>query len=125
MFFGIENMNQRNSKFCNCRSHSFRYANEEKLTELFVPPENAIKVLHALKDEQDKGRELEVKVEKNASKVLFTNAVRASSSSISIRELGRVLYQNNIDIGQNRLFRQLRKENYLCKASSDHNLPTQ
>lgn len=55
----------------------------------------------------------------------FTDAVMASNSSISIRELARFLHQNHIDIGQNRLFRQLREEGYLCKSGADHNLPTQ
>lgn len=106
------------------RKHGM-YATGEKLMELLAQPENAIKVFRALKDEQDKRKELEAKVEENAPKVLFTDAVMASNSSISIRELARFLHQNHIDIGQNRLFRQLREEGYLCKSGTDHNLPTQ
>lgn len=100
------------------------YATEIKLEEMLADPDTMILTLQALKTEREKRRALEAKAAENSPKVLFTDAVMASNSSISIRELARFLHQNHIDIGQNRLFRQLREEGYLCKSGTDHNLPT-
>lgn len=59
-------------------------------------------------------------------KVIFADAVSASSNSILIRELAVILKQNGIDIGQTRLFEWLREEGYLVKRrGSDYNTPTQ
>lgn len=101
------------------------YATEAKLEEMLADPDTMILTLQALKTEREKRKALEVKAAEDSPKVLFTDAVMASNSSISIRELARFLHQNHIDIGQNRLFRQLREEGYLCKSGTDHNLPTQ
>lgn len=101
------------------------YATEAKLEEMLADPDTMILTLQALKTEREKRKALEAKAAEDSPKVLFTDAVMASNSSISIRELARFLHQNHIDIGQNRLFRQLREEGYLCKSGTDHNLPTQ
>lgn len=101
------------------------YATEAKLEEMLADPDTMILTLQALKTEREKRKALEVKAAEDSPKVLFTDAVMTSNSSISIRELARFLHQNHIDIGQNRLFRQLREEGYLCKSGTDHNLPTQ
>jgi anti-repressor protein len=59
-------------------------------------------------------------------KVLFADAVEASSSSVLVGELSKILKQNGINIGQNRLFHWLRENNYLIKKRGEsYNLPTQ
>lgn len=59
-------------------------------------------------------------------KVLFADAVAASKTSILVGELAKILRQNDINIGQNRLFEWLREEGYLIKRKgSDWNMPTQ
>lgn len=58
-------------------------------------------------------------------KALFADAVSASSSSILIGELAKLLRQNGRDIGQNRLFQWLREQGYLCTKGSAYNCPTQ
>ena len=68
---------------------------------------------------------LEAKVEADAPKVLFADSVAASSQSILIGELAKILRQNGIDIGQNRLFERLRKEGYLGTYGEYYNIPTQ
>ncbi len=53
-------------------------------------------------------------------------AVSASQSSILIGELAKLLKQNGVDMGQNRLFGYLRENGYLVKRQgSDRNMPTQ
>lgn len=60
-----------------------------------------------------------------APKVLFADAVVASENSILIGRLANVLKQNGIEIGQNRLFKWLRDNGYLCKCGEKYNQPTQ
>lgn len=70
--------------------------------------------------------ELEHQSEKDKPKVLFADAVTASHTSILVGELAKILKQNAIDIGQNRLFAILRDRGYLIRLKgSDWNMPTQ
>lgn len=69
---------------------------------------------------------LEAQIEADKPKVLFADAVSSSKSSILVGELAKLLRQNGIEIGQNRLFEELRNRGYLIKrAGSDWNMPTQ
>ena len=59
-------------------------------------------------------------------KAVFADAVRASKSSILIGELAKILRQNGVAMGQNRLFEWLRRNGYLIsRAGNDRNMPTQ
>lgn len=49
----------------------------------------------------------------------------ASDDTCLIGELAKMLLQNGIPVGQNRLFRLLRAEGYLGKSGSNRNMPTQ
>jgi anti-repressor protein len=71
------------------------------------------------------GRKWIIAVEQDKPKVLFAEAVSASDSSILIGELAKLLKQNGIDIGQNRLFEWLRNNGYLIKNGERRNMPTQ
>ncbi|HBG7076805.1 phage antirepressor KilAC domain-containing protein [Clostridioides difficile] len=59
-------------------------------------------------------------------KVLFADAVSASNNSILVGELAKLIKQNGVDIGQNRLFAWMRENGYLIKRKGeDYNIPTQ
>lgn len=58
-------------------------------------------------------------------RVLFAQAVETSSRSILIGELAKILNQNGINIGQNRLFQVLRQKGYLGQGGEYYNIPTQ
>lgn len=58
-------------------------------------------------------------------KALFADAVAASHTSILVGELAKLLKQNGVEIGQNRLFKWLRENGYLMKTGSSYNMPTQ
>ena len=58
-------------------------------------------------------------------KVRFADAVAASDGTCLIGELAKMLRQNGLDIGQNRLFEILRQDGYLGKTGSNRNVPTQ
>lgn len=57
--------------------------------------------------------------------VRFAHAVETSEHSILVGELARIIKQNGVEIGQNRLFAYLREKGYLCKAGERYNQPTQ
>lgn len=65
-------------------------------------------------------------LEEQKPKVLFADAVNASHTSILVGDLAKLLRQNGLDIGQNRLFEKLRQEGYLIKQKGEsYNMPTQ
>lgn len=64
-------------------------------------------------------------LEQQAPKVLFADAVATSQRSCLVSELAKILNQNGINIGQNRLFNWLRSNGYLCKSGDYYNQPTQ
>lgn len=102
------------------------YMTPETLDRMITSPEFGIKLLTALKDEQEKRKALEVKAEEDRPKVLFADSVAASQSSILVGEMAKLLKQNGVDTGQNRLFETLREKGYLIKRQgNDYNMPTQ
>lgn len=75
---------------------------------------------------QSKIEEKTRQIERMKPKEIFADAVTASHNSILVGELAKVLRQNGIEIGQNRLFEWLRGNGYLIKRKgSDWNMPTQ
>lgn len=102
------------------------YMTPETLEAAILNPDTMIKLCTALKDEQDKRRALEAQIESQKPAVLFTGAVETSKTSILIGELAKMLKQNGVNIGQNRLFKWLRQNGYLIKRKgTDYNMPTQ
>lgn len=94
--------------------------------DLLDNPDLAIQAFTKLKEEREKRKELEIKLEEDKPKVLFADSVSASKTSVLVGELAKLLKQNGIDIGQNRLFEQLRNLGYLIqKKGSSFNMPTQ
>jgi len=71
-------------------------------------------------------RQASAKIEADKPKVLFADSVSASHTSILVGELAKLLKQNGVDIGQNRLFAWLRENGYLIRRKgTDFNMPTQ
>lgn len=93
--------------------------------ELLNDPELAIKAFTALKEERQKNKQLSDKIEADKPKVIFADAVATSKTSILVGDLAKLLKQNGINIGQNRLFEWLRANGYLMKSGTSKNMPTQ
>ncbi|WP_407655254.1 phage antirepressor KilAC domain-containing protein [Alicyclobacillus dauci] len=75
---------------------------------------------------QSENASLGLRIEADKPKVLFAEAVSVSQTSILVRELAVILRQNGVDIGEKRLFEQLRDRGYLIKRfGTDRNMPTQ
>jgi anti-repressor protein len=59
-------------------------------------------------------------------KEIFADAVSASHTSILIGALAKIISQNGVQIGQNRLFAWMRENGYLItRRGADYNMPTQ
>lgn len=85
---------------------------EEIVANALIVAQNIIKEKNKLLTEQK-------------PKVLFAEAVTVSKTSILVGELAKLIKQNGVNIGQNRLFEWLRDKGYLCKSGENYNLPTQ
>ena len=70
-------------------------------------------------------KQLKERVEVAESKAPFAEAVEASTNTILIAELSKILQQNGVNIGQNRLFAWMRTNGYLCSNPAYYNQPTQ
>lgn len=70
--------------------------------------------------------DLQQRVLLDKPKVIFADAVAASHTSILVGDLAKLLYQNGIKTGGNRLFGWMRENGYLIKRKgTDYNMPTQ
>ena len=80
----------------------------------------------ALRLADQKIQELSQQISESRPKVLFADAVASAQSSILVGELAKLLKQNGVDIGQNRLFSWMRENGYLIsRKGTDYNMPTQ
>lgn len=111
-------MLQRNEKSKEVRKYFIRVEKD------FNSPEKIM--ARALLMADKKVHKLEAQIEADRPKVLFADAVSASKSSCLIGELAKILKQNGIDIGQNKLFQWLRANGYLISRRGESwNQPTQ
>lgn len=102
------------------------YMTPETLEKVLLSPDTLMQLAQNLKDEQEKRKALEQQIESQKPAVLFTGAVETSKTSILIGELAKMLKQNGINIGPNRLFEWMRQNGYLIKRKgTDYNMPTQ
>ena len=101
------------------------YATPDTVEKMLADPDTTIKLLETIKQERAARMALEVKAEADKPKVLFADAVSASHTSILVGDLAKLLRQNGVEIGQNRLFSFLREKGYLCSQGERYNLPTQ
>lgn len=79
-----------------------------------------------MKEEQERNKVLQANNDRMKPKEIFADAVSVSDTSILIGELAKILKQNGVDIGQNRLFDWMRDNGYLIKRKGiDYNMPMQ
>lgn len=102
------------------------YMTDNVLEQAISNPDFMIGLLQNLKEEQKKRIEAEAKIEVDKPKVMFSEAVTTSKTSILIGDLAKIIKQNGVEMGQNRMFSWLRDNGYLIKRKgSDFNMPTQ
>lgn len=102
------------------------YLTPEKVEEALLNPDVMIQLATSLKEERARREKLQEQIEQDKPKVIFADAVAASKTSILVGELAKLLKQNGVDIGQNRLFVWLRENGFLIsRKGTDYNMPTQ
>ena len=101
------------------------YLTEQKVEEALLNPDVLIKLATQLKSEREARKRAESLNEQNMPKVLFADSVSVANDAILIGALAKLIKQNGVDIGQNRLFQKLRDMGYLIKSGQDKNMPTQ
>lgn len=107
------------------RKHGI-YATDNVIENTLNNPDYIIDILTEYKKEKEHNLALKQQVKENKPKVLFADSVAGSDNSILVGELAKLLKQNGVDVGQNRLFKWLRNNGYLIKKNGEsYNLPTQ
>ena len=102
------------------------YLTPQAQEELIANPDFIIRLAQELKAERIKVKALQEQSAKDRPKVIFADAVDASANSILIGNLAKILRQNGVEIGQNRLFTYLRENGYLIRCKGERwNMPTQ
>lgn len=102
------------------RSGGYIVAQQDETPEQLMA--RALKVAEeTLARVNERNRRLESEAEAARPKITFANAVADSDSTCLVGELAKLLKQNGIEIGQNRLFKWLREHGWLTK----NNAPTQ
>ena len=100
------------------------YMTNEKAEALINRPNDTLADLLIQAGEQLKAKDIQISEMK--PKALFADAVSASQTSILVGELAKLLKQNGVEIGANRLFTWLREKGYLIRRKgTDYNMPTQ
>lgn len=98
----------------------------------YMTDEKAFNVIHnadgladLLQQAADQLKAKDVQIAEMKPKALFADAVSTSNTSILVGQLAKILKQNGVDVGQNRLFKWMRDNGYLGKRGSNCNVPTQ
>ena len=101
------------------------YMTPQTIEKALLDPDTIINLATQLKKEQEQRKQLQTENEQMKPKALFADAVSTSNTSILIGQLAKILKQNGVDTGQNRLFAWMRTNGYLGKRGDSYNKPTQ
>lgn len=118
-------MLQRNDKGKQARQYFIDVEKKFKNQIQDILPQTFSEALRQLADKVDENERQQKMLSAQAPKVLFADAVETSTQSCLIGELAKILRQNGVEIGQNRLFTWLRQNGYLCQIGERYNQPTQ
>ena len=97
----------------------------ERMAGGFQIPQNFSEALRLAAEQAERVEVQQRQIEAMKPKALFADAVATSDRSCLVAELAKILQQNGVNIGQNRLFDWLRKNGYLCSKGEYYNQPTQ
>lgn len=103
------------------RKHGM-YATPDTVEKILEDPDTIIRILQEMKEERARRVKAEEQIRLDAPKVLFADCVSQADTDILVGELAKLLKQNGMDIGQNRLYEKLRAEGFIMKNST---IPTQ
>lgn len=107
-------------------------ATETTIDSILADPDNAIRLLQALKEErqqrqlsESRAAMLEEVTREQAPKVIFADSITGCHTNILVRDLAKLVCQNGVEIGEKRMFQWLRDNGYLCSYGRNYNRPMQ
>ncbi|BAK21873.1 phage repressor protein/antirepressor Ant [Melissococcus plutonius] len=99
------------------------YMTDQKAYDVVTNPNSLADLLQQASDQL---KQKDLTIQELKPKALFADSVSASHTSILVGELAKLLKQNGVDMGQNKLFAWLRDNGYLIRRKgTDYNMPTQ
>lgn len=101
------------------------YMTPQTIEKALLNPDTIINLATQLKEEREQRKRLEGENDVMRPKALFADAVATSDTSILVGQLAKIMKQNGIDMGQNRLFKWMRNHGFLGKRGDSYNKPTQ
>ncbi|MEG1310907.1 MAG: phage antirepressor KilAC domain-containing protein, partial [Romboutsia sp.] len=108
------------------------YMSEDVINKTLQDPDFIIQIATKLKEEKEqrllaqrKVKSLETSISIDEPYTNFGKSVSASSGAITVGQFAKLLSNNNIVIGRNRLFSLLREQGYLIKNGKEKNIPKQ
>lgn len=96
------------------------YMTDEALHRAIIEPDFLIKLATELKEEKEKRKALESKVEQDKPLVDFATQVSKSSDLIDIAQMAKLAQDENINIGRNKLFEWLREKKILMNNNNPY-----
>lgn len=100
-------------------------ANAETMTNAEIMSKALLIAKQTIESREQRIQFLESETERMRPMEVFANATAASDTSILVGELAKLIKQNGVDMGQNRLFKWMRENGYLIKSGAQRNMPTQ
>lgn len=97
----------------------------QKITGGYQIPHTLSEALRLAASQADQIEQQQKQLDTMRPKALFADAVVTSDRSCLVSEMAKILKQNSVEIGQNRLFEWLRQNGYLCSKGEYYNMPTQ
>lgn len=108
------------------------YVTGDLLMELLQDPAKYAAVLNSLAEEKKRAAELARTNEvlrdaywNNAKQIAFANSWNLTGRAITIEEMARVIRQQTGGPGEQKLFKWMRKQGWLCKSAKHKTQPTQ
>lgn len=91
------------------------YMTENALEQAIANPDFMIGLLTKLKEEQEENKKLKLKIDNDKPLVDFATTISSSSDSIDVGTFAKLVKDEGINMGRNRLFDWLRSNRYLMK----------
>lgn len=102
------------------------YLSPERAQQLFTNPASIIAICQNWQRDREQLALAHQKIEQDAPKVLFADGVSKSDTDINVGDLAKILKQQGMDIGRDRLFKKLREDGYLISQQGrSRNMPSQ
>lgn len=101
------------------------YITEEVMAQTLKDPNYILGIIQALSNFKEELNLKNQMICELKPKAIFADSVETSRQSILVGELAKILNQNGVEIGQNRLFEDLRRKGFLIQRGESRNLPTQ